>query len=329
MNALKGSQLDSVEKLTFYGLFKQAKQGDNNIEQRPGLFDPVGGAKWDAWDSRRGLKRGDARTQYVQMLVSIQPDWLPSGAQRPSVVPDHPAVSIPTSAASSEAMLSQAPPAASPRNATHTRRKSLEAAALVRSYSGNWSHGVDGDTNDYDRTKSSTLEHQSAPRGLPFSASAERISRIPSDQSMAPEEDAGMSGWLNKMADRENSSLMFGGGNRWCATRHFSPPRSSLPLLLLSSLLSGKRSSSRTTNLSWSFVPFALFPGSLHRNRRYFVLNGASLYYFRTEKDANPRGVFALPRCTVAREEKTTKKGKGQTFYILALYFHGAEHATR
>lgn len=53
-------ELGAAAKLGFYGLFKQAKLG-SNATPRPGLLDPVGGAKWDAWYSRRGLAAQGAK----------------------------------------------------------------------------------------------------------------------------------------------------------------------------------------------------------------------------------------------------------------------------
>lgn len=51
-------------KLQFYGLFKQATIGDVNVP-RPGIFDFVGRAKWDAWAKMRGMSFLDAKRKYV------------------------------------------------------------------------------------------------------------------------------------------------------------------------------------------------------------------------------------------------------------------------
>ena len=42
------SALSNEDKLEFYGLFKRATVGNVNTA-RPGMFDPKGKAKWDAW----------------------------------------------------------------------------------------------------------------------------------------------------------------------------------------------------------------------------------------------------------------------------------------
>ena len=50
-----------------YGLFKQATVGDVNIA-RPGMFDPKGKAKWDAWEANKGMSQEDAKAAYVKLL---------------------------------------------------------------------------------------------------------------------------------------------------------------------------------------------------------------------------------------------------------------------
>mmetsp|Transcript_14962 Transcript_14962/g.20294 ORF Transcript_14962/g.20294 Transcript_14962/m.20294 type:complete len:87 (+) Transcript_14962:41-301(+) len=59
--------LSNEEKLEFYGLFKQATVGDVNTE-RPGLFDPKGKAKWDAWKAKEGMSSDDAKAAYVSKV---------------------------------------------------------------------------------------------------------------------------------------------------------------------------------------------------------------------------------------------------------------------
>lgn len=40
-------------QLALYALFKQGTVGDINTS-RPGIFDPKGRAKWDAWEKQKG-----------------------------------------------------------------------------------------------------------------------------------------------------------------------------------------------------------------------------------------------------------------------------------
>eukprot|EP00620_Florenciella_sp_RCC1587_P021490 CAMPEP_0182577668 /NCGR_PEP_ID=MMETSP1324-20130603/38514_1 /TAXON_ID=236786 /ORGANISM="Florenciella sp., Strain RCC1587" /LENGTH=83 /DNA_ID=CAMNT_0024793523 /DNA_START=60 /DNA_END=308 /DNA_ORIENTATION=- len=52
-----------------YGLFKQSR-GDCN-KPKPGMMDPVGRAKWDAWDSLKGMSQAEAMAAYVTIIAKI------------------------------------------------------------------------------------------------------------------------------------------------------------------------------------------------------------------------------------------------------------------
>ena len=69
VNALAKTPSTS-EMLDLYGLYKQASAGDVK-GSRPGLFDPKGRAKWDAWSGRKGLSQDDARTKYVELAKRL------------------------------------------------------------------------------------------------------------------------------------------------------------------------------------------------------------------------------------------------------------------
>ncbi|KAG2229868.1 hypothetical protein INT48_005144 [Thamnidium elegans] len=58
------------QKLELYSLYKQVSQGDINT-QRPGLFDVVGRAKWDAWKKLEGITVLEARHIYVESLLRV------------------------------------------------------------------------------------------------------------------------------------------------------------------------------------------------------------------------------------------------------------------
>ncbi|KAF2354087.1 Acyl-CoA-binding protein ACBP [Trinorchestia longiramus] len=47
-----------------YGLYKQATVGDINTE-RPGMLDFKGKAKWDSWESKKGMSKEDAMKAYI------------------------------------------------------------------------------------------------------------------------------------------------------------------------------------------------------------------------------------------------------------------------
>ena len=62
--------LSNDDKLAFYGLFKQATVGDCNTD-RPGMFDPKGRAKWDAWEAKKGMSSDDAKAAYVAKVQEL------------------------------------------------------------------------------------------------------------------------------------------------------------------------------------------------------------------------------------------------------------------
>ncbi len=56
--------------LQLYGLYKQATEGDAR-GSRPGMLDPVGRAKWDAWAARKGTAPDEARRLYVGLVDEL------------------------------------------------------------------------------------------------------------------------------------------------------------------------------------------------------------------------------------------------------------------
>ncbi|GAA5836597.1 hypothetical protein JCM9279_000439 [Rhodotorula babjevae] len=63
-------QPTQADQLKFYGLFKQAKEGDNT-KPKPGMMDFAGKAKWGAWNEVKGLDADTAKSQYVEYFVSV------------------------------------------------------------------------------------------------------------------------------------------------------------------------------------------------------------------------------------------------------------------
>jgi diazepam-binding inhibitor (GABA receptor modulator, acyl-CoA-binding protein) len=55
------------ELLDLYSLYKQATVGDASGE-RPGFFDFVGQAKFDAWEKRLGMTKEAAMQAYVELV---------------------------------------------------------------------------------------------------------------------------------------------------------------------------------------------------------------------------------------------------------------------
>ena len=63
--------LSNDQKSQVYGLFKQAKEGDNTAD-KPGMmsgFEARG--KWDAWEAQKGKSKEDAAAEYVELVKGI------------------------------------------------------------------------------------------------------------------------------------------------------------------------------------------------------------------------------------------------------------------
>ena len=58
------------EKLTLYGLYKQATVGDNTTAQ-PGMFDFAGSAKWTAWNNVKGTTQDKAKKKYIAVVGTL------------------------------------------------------------------------------------------------------------------------------------------------------------------------------------------------------------------------------------------------------------------
>lgn len=57
-------------KLQIYSLYKQSTEGDVQ-GSRPGMFDMVGGAKYDAWATRKGMSKEEAMQAYVDLINKL------------------------------------------------------------------------------------------------------------------------------------------------------------------------------------------------------------------------------------------------------------------
>jgi diazepam-binding inhibitor (GABA receptor modulating acyl-CoA-binding protein) len=56
--------------LRLYALFKQGSSGDVSGE-KPGFFDFVGVAKYEAWEQLKGLPADDAKSQYIELVRQL------------------------------------------------------------------------------------------------------------------------------------------------------------------------------------------------------------------------------------------------------------------
>lgn len=63
---------DNDTLLKLYALYKQATQGDATGE-RPGGFDFVRRAKFDAWSAIKGTSAESAMQQYIDLVASLRP----------------------------------------------------------------------------------------------------------------------------------------------------------------------------------------------------------------------------------------------------------------
>ena len=61
---------DNATLLKLYSYYKQATEGDVK-GARPGGFDFVGGAKYDAWTKLEGMTRDDAMTHYIKQVDKL------------------------------------------------------------------------------------------------------------------------------------------------------------------------------------------------------------------------------------------------------------------
>ena len=61
---------DNATLLKLYSYYKQASEGDVQGE-RPGAFDFVAGAKYDAWAKLKGMTRDEAMQNYIKQVERL------------------------------------------------------------------------------------------------------------------------------------------------------------------------------------------------------------------------------------------------------------------
>ena len=61
---------DNDTMLKLYALYKQGSSGDVS-GNKPGMFDFVGVAKYEAWKGLTGLSQEDAMNQYVELVGKL------------------------------------------------------------------------------------------------------------------------------------------------------------------------------------------------------------------------------------------------------------------
>ena len=61
---------DNETLLKLYALYKQSTVGDAS-GKRPGFTDPVGRAKYDAWEKLKGKSKEQAMQQYIDLVNTL------------------------------------------------------------------------------------------------------------------------------------------------------------------------------------------------------------------------------------------------------------------
>jgi len=61
---------DNSTLLKLYSLYKQGSDGDVT-GSRPGMLDIKGRAKWDAWQTLKGLSQQQAQRQYIALVSEL------------------------------------------------------------------------------------------------------------------------------------------------------------------------------------------------------------------------------------------------------------------
>ena len=61
---------DNDTLLRLYALYKQGSEGDVT-GTKPGLFDFVAGAKYEAWSKLEGTSREEAKKKYVELVKKL------------------------------------------------------------------------------------------------------------------------------------------------------------------------------------------------------------------------------------------------------------------
>lgn len=64
---------DNDTLLQLYALYKQGSEGDVKGD-KPGFFDFVGVAKYEAWEKLEGLDQSEARAKYVELVRKLGGD---------------------------------------------------------------------------------------------------------------------------------------------------------------------------------------------------------------------------------------------------------------
>lgn len=70
---IHGKSMSQDDLKICYGLFKQAKFGDNNTDQ-PSFYQLTEKGKWNAWNDQKGKSTDQAKHEYVVHCINFFPD---------------------------------------------------------------------------------------------------------------------------------------------------------------------------------------------------------------------------------------------------------------
>lgn len=62
---------DNDTMLKLYSLYKQGSQGDVSGD-KPGFFEFIAVAKYEAWEKLRGMDQDEARQKYIDLVESLK-----------------------------------------------------------------------------------------------------------------------------------------------------------------------------------------------------------------------------------------------------------------
>lgn len=66
-----GERPDNDTLLKLYALYKQGSEGDM-AGPKPGFFDFVGTAKYEAWAKLRGMSHEEAQQKYIELVRKLE-----------------------------------------------------------------------------------------------------------------------------------------------------------------------------------------------------------------------------------------------------------------
>lgn len=70
--------ITEAERTICYGLYKQARDGDINID-KPGFFDVLGKKKWEAWNQYKGMDKETAMKKYIAYVEELKVNYNVAG----------------------------------------------------------------------------------------------------------------------------------------------------------------------------------------------------------------------------------------------------------